>query len=170
MLHRVQNGVQFLNYPCCSDLTLQTTLVNTSTGLLPASFFPSLRKSRSLLLPSPGPAWAWGAAASLCRGTAAARGTSGQAWRLSATAGTFPRAGRRSPPHNASRRGRHTHLSWPAGSWGSACSRLGAPLPAASAAGPAPGPSRRPAHRRAPRKSHFSSGSGAKLHMGLNKP
>lgn len=34
MLHRVQNGAQFLNYPCCSDLKLQTTLVNTSTGLL----------------------------------------------------------------------------------------------------------------------------------------
>lgn len=57
-------------------------------------------------------------------------------------------------PHRPAH-GSHTHLSGPAGSGGSACSRLPAPLPAASA----PGPGRRPAHRRArssPLKSRFS--------------
>lgn len=93
--------------------------MNTSTGLLLLGFiFPeqSLRCPPQRWLRPAGqrplqPGW----------GT-----LRGQRYRLSGTAAKFPRASRCSPSPARAAHGSHTHLSWPAWSWGSACSRLGA--------------------------------------------
>lgn len=109
----------FLIYPCCPAQTLQTTPVNTSTGLLLPGFIPP---EQSLHCPPQG--WLRPAGQQpLQPGRGALRG---QRYRLSAAAAKFPRASRWSPSPPREADGSHTHLSWPAWSWGSACSRLGA--------------------------------------------
>lgn len=103
-------------YPYCPAQTSQITLVTPAqVSSSEASFSPN-----SSCSPVPAPA----------SGAAAAAAAVGDAPRAAVpavrTAVKFPRDRSWSPSPPCRAHGSHTHLSWPAWSWGSACSRLGA--------------------------------------------
>lgn len=140
----------FKIYPCCSAQTLQTTPVNTSTGLLLLGF---ILPEQSLY-----PRAGFGQRGSSRRSRGG--GHSAGSARAPPPLRSFPVPAAGIHPHPARRRGRT--LTSPGLPDLGAQHAPGWALPAASA----PGPGRRPAHPR--RRS--SPGSGATPHAGLNKP